>query len=453
MSFRLKAEIDLKAWCRDNLSRFFYQKPCGAATGFHESLPSFLQRLAHRHAVPNGPFFLREIHPEPVPSTGSLFARHSRCLLVGDGYAEQVARKVARECSEKEVLRLIQGPLSQRIALYRDLRSVTAWCPSCLSEWTHEEKEIYRPLLWSIRSVKICPRHKVVLQERCPNCSKTFYHFAPTPWSTTCSACGKSLLNGPRTYKRDGFEAFAAKTISDLLSWGWQCNDNDFPPNQFNLNMRQASDSVGGEYCLSSISGLSRTVIHSWKSQDRRPSLQGLVNLSYSFNIPIQSWVKDILTASNFSASPRTIPATALSLHHPPLALVCRRITSILNDSKTVPLSLAEMTRKVQTSACRLYRDCPKLAARVVAKHAEFRTQQKLNKRKNTEEAVRTAIRDIVASGNFVSRNRVLIRLKERGIKSSWVIKEIFANEMQKIREGRFGPLPRRTYKSFTSIY
>lgn len=454
MHIRLKREIDLKVWCRDNLSKFFYQEPCGAASGLHESLPSFLQRLAERHAVPNGPFFLQTVHPEPVPSSGSLLGGHSRSLLAGKGYAEQVAHVVARECCEEKVLRLIQGPLSQHVALFRDLRDVTAWCPSCLSEWAKEKKTIYRPLLWSLRSVKVCPRHKIVLQERCPHCAKTFHHFASTSWSTTCSACGKSLLDGPRTYKRVGFDAFAAKAICELLNWGWQCSDADFQPGQFKLNIQQAIDAVGGEYCLSSIIGLSRAVIHTWRREERRPSLQGLVHLSYSFNIPIRSWLKDALTNENISSpKPRTIPATALNQRHPSLTAVRHRIKAILGDSNSVPVSLTEMARQLHTTSYRLYRDCPKLAARIVERYAEYRKLQKVNKQRNKEEAVRAAIRDMVATGNLISRNGVLFRLNERGIKSTWVIKEIFANEMQKVRDGTFGPLPGRTYESLTSIY
>src|ERR1700739_3742259 len=119
----IRPKANLDEWRKKYLSRFFHQEPLGGATGFHESLPSFLQRLAMRHSVPNGPFFLREIHPRPVPSTGSLLGKHSRSLLVGNGYAEQVAQKVAQECCEDGVIRMIQATLSQHIALFKDLRS------------------------------------------------------------------------------------------------------------------------------------------------------------------------------------------------------------------------------------------------------------------------------------------------------------------------------------------
>lgn len=440
MSFRPKFEIRqkfdierLEEWRKQVLSRFFYQAPCGAKSGFHESLPSFLQRLAQKHAVPNGPFFLREVHPQPVPSSGSLLGRHSRCLLVGDGYAEQVARKVARECSEKDVLRLIHGPLSQHVALFRDVRPVVAWCPSCLAEWTREQKEIYRPLLWSLNTVKVCPRHKVVLQDRCPHCSSTFYHFGSKVWSADCPECGKGLQDGKREYKRSGFDVFAAEAVCDLLSWGWQCRVEDFPPGKFKLNIRQANDSVGGEYSLSAITGLSRPAIHAWRTEDRRPSLQGLVHLSYSFKMPIRRWLSDVLTTNDFdSCKPRTIPATSLSRRHPSLNEVRRGIFAYLGDAAAVPLSLTGLARQLETSSYRLYRDCPELAAQVVGRYAEYKSKQKAKTQEGREAAVRQAIHDLREKGKSVSRHAVLGLLKERGAKSSWILKQIVTDEFHK---------------------
>jgi hypothetical protein len=431
-SFRSKCQIDLKQWRKANLSRFFHQEPCGSASGLHESLPSFIQRLEIRHSVPNGPFFLREIHPQPVSSSGSLLGTHSRSLLVGTGHAEQVARKVARECCEPNVLRLIQRPLSRHIALFRDVRHNVAWCPSCLIEWSRNENNTYRPLLWSLKSVKICPKHKVVLQECCPHCSTVFYHFSPTPWSTVCSKCGNDMLNGPRQYTRNHFEVFAATAIKDLLSWGWHHHNHAFPSNQFQININQAIDCVGGEYRLSAMTGLSRPVIHTWRREDRRPSLQGLIHLSFCFNVPIQSWVSEVLTAKTFSASDwKNIPATALNQRHPPLDYVRRRIVATLRDANAIPSSLSHTARQLNTSVYRLYRDCPKLAARVVKRFAKYRNHQKANLFKKRQEAVRTAIRDLLESGAPVSRSAVLRLLKERGMKSTWALKKIFAEEVQ----------------------
>ncbi len=40
-------------------------------------------------------------------------------------------------------------------------------CPACL-----EEEECYEPLYWKIRYVLVCPRHRILLIDRCPSCRR-----------------------------------------------------------------------------------------------------------------------------------------------------------------------------------------------------------------------------------------------------------------------------------------
>jgi hypothetical protein len=44
------------------------------------------------------------------------------------------------------------------------------WCPACLQEWQNAGRTIHEPLLWSLRSVTVCPYHKQRLHSRCVWC-------------------------------------------------------------------------------------------------------------------------------------------------------------------------------------------------------------------------------------------------------------------------------------------
>lgn len=262
--------------------RFFHQSPEGKETGFHESLPSYLERLARLHGVPNGPFFSNEIHPKPVPSTGSLLAPHSRGLLVGSGYAEAIARSLAANTGEPAVVTLVQPELSRHLAWYKDTRPLTAWCPICLADQLKGGLPVYRPLLWALKPVLTCPKHNVFLEEHCPNCSRSYYHFAPTPWFPYCVSCGCSLAlkAGTRMDQRvpSHFEAFSASAILELLHWGLNPPGGVLSPNCFAENIEAALQSVGGEYVMGQLASLSRPVVQKWRHGRQRPTLNRLAN-------------------------------------------------------------------------------------------------------------------------------------------------------------------------------
>ena len=97
---------------------------------------------------------------------------------------------------------------SEVLPAVRLLRRTRAWCPACYEEWRKANQIAYEPLLWSLEVVKVCCRHQIPLQQRCPSpsCRQAQLPLAPRSLPGYCAKCNSWL--GSEAQK----EAFVYKT-------------------------------------------------------------------------------------------------------------------------------------------------------------------------------------------------------------------------------------------------
>ena len=385
------------------------------------------------------PFFLNEVHPKPVPSSGSLLSGHSRSLLVGSAYAKSVASSVALFTGVPEIAKLVQPTLSRQLAWYKNTRPEAAWCPLCFSDWAKNGLPIFRPLLWSFASVRCCPIHHVFLRERCPGCSRTFNHFASCSWPLLCPECGRALSekenrSGNNDEVPGAYESFCGPAVADLLAWGLGRTLEHVQPGCFATNIRNAIAELGSEYTLGELTRISRPVIHTWRNGQRRPVLPALLRLSYCFDVPVHHWISQEIEPSIFgrgNAIARSFSMTGLYSCRPTANSIEKAILAYLARPTAPPISVRELADRIGAHSCRLYEICPKLVRKVVARRARAVAQRKERVATGRVHMVRRAIAEIEATGRLPSRNAVLGLLKERGAKCSWLLKEVFRSEMR----------------------
>ena len=427
-------------WREPLCTRLFALAPCGLRSGLHESLPSYLDRLARLHSVPDGPFLLNEVHPKPVPSSGSLLGRQSARLLVGNGYAQRTASAVARLTGVGEVAGLVQPLLSEHLSWYKNTRRCAAWCPRCFCDWTKNSLPVYRPLLWSLASVRTCPVHNVRLEECCPRCSREFNHFGLSGWSLMCPDCGYLLSERVTDSDTDAgkrasdYAGFSASQVRDLLSWGLRCSGSDLVPGCFATNVSNAIAALGNEYVLAQLTGLSRPVIQKWRHGHGRPQLPALLRLGSCFNVPLSDWLSQQIPASAFARRtriPRELSVFQTYDRHPSRNAITQAVSAYLTSPRNEPLSVRELAEAIGTSPRRLYGVCPNLIRQVVARRARAVTRRKVFGERERVRMVRQAIAEVRASGGRVSRHAVLVLVRSRGVKCSWLLKEIFRNEVR----------------------
>jgi TniQ len=157
-------------------SRLYCLEPIGLGTPMVESLTGYLARLAEAHGVTLWTLYRHEIAPSLDRARfGSL------CLTGSTGYQphtingtgalaldfSSVLESLTRRRELSHLTLLTWAAVLPRRML---LRRIRAWCPDCLNSWRAVDEPIYEPLLWTLQSVNVCPRHRRLLSFVCPSC-------------------------------------------------------------------------------------------------------------------------------------------------------------------------------------------------------------------------------------------------------------------------------------------
>ena len=75
------------------------------------------------------------------------------------------------------------------------LRNCKAWCSECYREQLTSSYGAYDQLIWSIKLVKICPKHCIPLSEKCPHCQQIMPSLSWHSRIGFCSECSESLAS------------------------------------------------------------------------------------------------------------------------------------------------------------------------------------------------------------------------------------------------------------------
>lgn len=175
-------------------SHLFHLEPIGVGQSNVECLASYVQRLMDSHLIDLDFLMDKEVLPrlgkhsesvtffsaKTVLNTGWMIegmAGYYHMPQVGKTYIKQ-HRKAAESFVQviegltlrQNLDRLTVMPLEAVAPTSGLLRRKLAWCPDCLNDWQQKVSLTYWPLLWSIKTVIVCPQHKQLLREVCPTC-------------------------------------------------------------------------------------------------------------------------------------------------------------------------------------------------------------------------------------------------------------------------------------------
>jgi TniQ len=217
-------------------SRLFHLPPIGIGTLFVESLMGYVIRLANVHCVPPHQLVFREIAPRMVQNgyfplnwrnrVKQLFQPNSP--LIKGNELEGATTTAFIQALEELTLRQDFAQLSilrQATALFAEsqLRSHQSWCPQCLAEWQQDERVLYMPLIWLLKTLEICPQHpRQALIHCCPHCQRSFPPLAETSRIGFCPRCRQWLGVLPWTASQHPCEQNNAEwdsVFADPLEW------------------------------------------------------------------------------------------------------------------------------------------------------------------------------------------------------------------------------------------
>jgi hypothetical protein len=273
-------------------SRLYSLKPEGIETPLVESLTGYIARLAEAHSVTTGNLVVREVLPK-VRRTRGVFAgqlptiQRKAWIFLGthilNGLCEcprewvNVVEDLTGHSDLKMLTALPWTGLLSHVGL---LRTCLAWCPYCLEDQRANGSVIHEPLLWTLRSVSVCPFHSRPLVERCLDCGRWLYVFSAKSRPGYCSRCGKWLGQhldaGEVHLPESGLaeQVWTAEAIGEMIAVNVHAPNIDI----FRLNLRTCVERCArrSRRALKLASGCD---IHEWIAGQNVPRMESLIRL------------------------------------------------------------------------------------------------------------------------------------------------------------------------------
>ncbi len=278
-------------------SRLYHLPPIGVGTAEVECLTGYLVRLAAAHSV--SPFVLarREIAPtfgtdrRVEAQLGALMGCAARRLNGVEPGAGRWVEVLAVLTRRQDLSGLTLRPWAGVIASPGLLRATLAWCPACYAAWRSEAREVYQPLLWTLKVVTVCPRHRRPLQDRCPcpGCGRSQPVITPAMRPGYCTACGH-WLGASEGEQPDNappipenvmtWDLWVAESVGDMLGASSLLR-GPFPQGRVREIIEECIERFGGDRPLRGFAHLAWATIEVWRRGASIPTLESLLRLCY----------------------------------------------------------------------------------------------------------------------------------------------------------------------------
>lgn len=292
-------------------SRFYALPPIGLGTPFVESLTGYVVRLAEAHAVSTGSLVGKELSGSINPGGINLGNVAYAINGVGDSAKRWVqALETMTLRSDIRYLTLLPfEPLFPKPFLFRRVR---AWCPTCYEATASQSEPIYEQLLWCLKLVEVCPRHRGFLTTTCPHCLRPQRPLSATSRSGFCSRCGLWLGDKrPRAAPPlsdaapTDYQLWLADAIGYLLA-----NAARILPEHLRDRVQGAlvayadAFTEGNRTAVADVAGCGRSIFYSWFKGDKAPRIDTLLRTWYRLRLPVACLVDGVYPG--FSPEVRT---------------------------------------------------------------------------------------------------------------------------------------------------
>jgi transcriptional regulator with XRE-family HTH domain/AraC-like DNA-binding protein len=280
-------------------SRLFHLEPVGVGTPFVESLSGYIARLAEKHSVTVAHLFSREIAFH-INKPGVIGA-----VVNFDGFAKAVNGTGVIASDLMDVF--------ERLTLRRDLRFTTmvpwrdvftrrlltretrAWCPLCYEEQYEAGQKVCDQLVWALKAVCACSKHKTPLDLECPYCARRQPHLTFRSRPGHCSSCRAWLGSKERVAAKEATESPChrgksvkiAEWVGALLAAA-QSFDGAIPPSILaaNLSKYLLDRYEGRPAAIARATSVGPYTVRSWLRGRRLPGLDTLLKVCLALDVP-----------------------------------------------------------------------------------------------------------------------------------------------------------------------
>jgi len=375
-------------------SRLYHLPPVGIGTPFVESLTSYIARLAESHSVFPGVLISKLIAPlvkkayfQASANMGlrALFNRAS--ALNGTGSMALDFVQALEALTLRNELRFLTLLICSETTPSRGLfRTERSWCPACYQEWHLSEQVVYEPLLWTIETVKLCPRHHQPLWNQCPYCHQQLPLLTWRSRPGYCSNCGDWLgiqlgITSSTELSNDElkYQLWLVNTIGELIAAAPRLSST-LPRENIAKSLRCAVDTVtqGNVAAFSRLLEMPKNTVWMWHVGKVLPQLDILLQVCQRLGISLLNFLTNeaictgqhvkITQKSLISQRPQRPAQKSFNSTQ-----VRQALLSALNSAEEPPPTMKEVAECLDYNRRTIYQHFPDLCRAISAKCRRYR--------------------------------------------------------------------------------
>lgn len=301
------------------------------------------------------------------------------------------------------------------------IRPHSAWCPLCFKDWHSNGIEVFRPLLWSLKAVRVCPLHRVLLQTRCPfpDCGRTQPTLLPHAVIGYCSHCHRELTSA------DGkLEPIAQEDLEEQLWITEQVGSllaatsrlKALPTQEAFCSSIEAyiQNELGGNAkALARVLGLHHKTVYDLRDGKQLPQLGTLLKVSSALRKPLADLVLGEKTGQ-WTDPPVDVLALNVPISRPQKVIVgfskqkiLLALQAIISAHEYPPPSMAAVAEHLGYDQSFLHNHFESETTTISRRHFEYLEQEAQKRRDEECRRIRQAVLQIHEEGFYPSHKRL----------------------------------------------
>jgi TniQ len=264
-------------------SRLYSLPPCNIGTLYVESLTSYISRLAYEHAVTTGDLIkgviankLNLSYLKDKYHNGAISIYTDKLCSYGK-LSEDYISALENLTGRIDIVYTTLLPFKSILNYENVIKKHKEWCPRCLYEFENIDGVIYEPLIWQMKLIEHCPKHRSKLRDKCHNCNKKLFAMQKNYVVGFCYYCNVWL--GEEIDNDMNLLGLEEKLMHELFLYVQSANFCALPVNIHKKinNLFKLLNIDNGEF--GSLFGIkSRGAIIDWKKNRNNTSVSSLIN-------------------------------------------------------------------------------------------------------------------------------------------------------------------------------
>ncbi|WP_019153580.1 TniQ family protein [Robertmurraya massiliosenegalensis] len=408
-------------------------EPIGLGTFYAESLTSYISRLSLYHCLTTGNFVSKLLSPyldkyyitEIAKRGGNGFFDSATGIngigTLANDFINVVQLLNLRDDIRKMTLVFWSNTLPTR-GLMKDHK---AWCTLCLDEKMKKNEIIYDQLLWCIKTVLCCPKHKVYLESRCHNCSKTLKILSRKTKPGYCQYCYAWLGDGSfSSIEPSQVEIQESTLVGQMISYSSKNEPLKFNKNVIADSFQKISKIFfdGNIGKMSKLLSTPETTLRYWIKGINLAPLPNIIRVCLMLKLSVLEFLGIEEIPSEIildTKSPVVIPKSRFKFDY-------KEIKEILDDriKNDGADSLKRVAEIIGCDRKLLYSKFPVESKIIVENHRYYLEHQKMQRQQEINIRLESIVSELINSGEYPSR-----RVVEELLKHKYFVKESFLRE------------------------